>query len=196
MMVIGITGGIASGKSTVARMMARRGVLHIDADAVVHALMQHDKATIAAVAAAFPKAIHNGKIDRKALGALIGKDAVALQTLEDILHPRVREAEIAAIRRATRQRRKAVILDIPLLFESGAEALCDVVVTATAPQALRKRRAFARPHMSEEKFARFIARQLDETARNAHADLAIPTTLGKAFTRRRVELLWKALKLA
>jgi len=196
MIVIGITGGIASGKSTIARMLAQRGIEHINADALVHELLVKDKKTLASLAKIFPKAVHDNHIDRKILGEIVGKDEVALQKLEGILHPQVREAEIRAIRKALYHRRRAVVLDIPLLFESGADALCDIVITATAPMGLRRRRAFARMHMSEEKFTRLVNRQLDENARNTLADVVIPTTLGKGFTRRRVELLLKALNLA
>ena len=196
MMVIGITGGIASGKSTIAKMLAQRGIQHINADALVHELLLKDKKTLASLAKIFPKAVHNNTIDRKVLGEIVGKDEAALQKLEDILHPEVRAAEIRAIKKAIYHRRRAVLLDIPLLFESGADALCDIVITATAPIALRRRRAFTRMHMSEEKFTRLITRQLDEESRNALADVVIPTTLGKGFTRRRVELLLKALNLS
>lgn len=193
MIVIGITGGIASGKSTVARMIARRGIAHIDADMLVHELMRNDKKTLAALAQHFPASVKKNIVDRAALGEIVGHDEKALTTLESLLHPRVREAEIHAIRRAVAARRKAVLLDIPLLFESGADALCDIVISVTAPIGLRRRRAFTRLHMSEAKFNRLIARQLDDETRNAKADIVIPTSMGKAFTRRQVELLLKHL---
>lgn len=194
MIVIGLTGGIASGKSTIARMMARRGIVNIDADALVHALMK--RPCIASdIGKFFPAAIKNNIIDRAALGVIVGKDKAALSRLESILHPAVRNAELAALKQALRQKRKAVILDIPLLFETGAQSLCDLVITATAPLPMRRRRAFLRAQMSEEKWSRLIARQLDEAARNRLADIVIPTTLGKAFTRRHVELLLRELRL-
>jgi dephospho-CoA kinase len=196
MIVIGITGGIASGKSTVARMIARRGIAHVDADMLVHELMRNDKKTLAALAEHFPKAVQKNIVDRAALGEIVGRDEKALTTLESLLHPRVRDAEIHAIKRAVALRRKAVLLDIPLLFESGADALCDIVVSVTAPLELRKRRAFARMNMSEAKFDRLVERQLDDATRNDLADIVIPTSMGKGFTRRRVELFLKQLGIA
>jgi dephospho-CoA kinase len=195
MIVIGITGGIASGKSTIARMIARRGIAHIDADALVHKLMKQPD-IVAALHKSFPKAVQHGVVDRKALGEDVGKNKATLAALEDILHPAVHKAEIAALKQSLRQHRKAILLDIPLLFESGAEMLCDIVLAASAPLAIRKQRVLLRAGMSEEKFNRLVARQLDEDARNALADVVIPTTLGKAFTRRQVELLLRQLGLA
>ncbi|MFZ4125113.1 MAG: dephospho-CoA kinase, partial [Rickettsiales bacterium] len=123
MIVMGITGGIASGKSTIARMIAQRGITDIDADALVHQLMKTEK-IITRIGTMFPAAVKNGTIDRAVLGAIVAKDEVSLGVLEKILHPAVREAELAALKQALRQKRRAVILDIPLLFESGAESLC------------------------------------------------------------------------
>jgi dephospho-CoA kinase len=189
MIVIGITGGLASGKTTLARMLQRPGFVHINADKIVHDLLQQDASVIAQIATAFPRAITAKKIDRRKLGELVSHDETALATLEGILHPAVRRAEIAAIKQAMRQRRKAVLLDIPLLFETGADDLCDVTVAAAAPDSHRRRRAFLRPHMTPEKYARLVARQYHESDRLARADRVIPTRLGKGFTRR-LAILW------
>lgn len=195
MMVIGITGGLASGKTTLARMLQRRGFVHINADKIVHDLLQHDAQVIAAISAAFPSVTAAKKIDRRKLGELISHDEASLATLEEILHPAVRRAEIAAIKLAMRQRRKAVLFDVPLLFETGADDLCDVTITATAPEPHRRRRAFLRPHMTPEKYARLTARQYCESERLALADMVIPTGLGKSFTRRLATLWLKELGL-
>ena len=133
--VIGITGGIASGKSTVARMFARHHIPHVDADRLVHHLLATDKTVAAEIAEYFPEAVQHGKVDRKKLGLAIAHDPKKLNHLEALLHPRVRHAEEQAILRAIRHRRKAILLDVPLLFETGADALCDVVITVTAPLA-------------------------------------------------------------
>jgi len=194
MMVIGITGGIASGKSTIARMIARRGIPHIDADKLVHQLLAHDKEVIAEIGKLFSGSVKNLQVDRKALGASIAGDAAKLKRLEQVLHPRVREAEEAAILLAARQRRRAILLDIPLLFETGGEELCDVVIAAHAPLPMRRRRALARG-MNEATIARLVARQLSEAERNKRADVVIPTTIGKAHTRRLVDALLHQWKL-
>lgn len=195
MMVIGITGGMASGKSSIARMMARRGIPHIDADKLVHELFTHDKPTIAEIGAAFTGSVVDGKVDRKALGAAIAGDPAKLHQLELLLHPRVRHAEEQAILRAARQRRRAILLDIPLLYETGAETLCDLVIVADAPLALRRQRALRRG-TAPATIDRLIARQMPDHERRLRADVLIPTTLGKAYTRRQVEGLLRRLGLA
>jgi dephospho-CoA kinase len=193
--VIGITGGIASGKSTIARMIAKRGILHLDADKLVHRLLASDRETIAEIKKTFPSAVKKDSVDRKALGAAVAGDAAKLKRLEQILHPRVRHAEEQAILLAARQRRRAVLLDIPLMFETGAEILCDVVIAAHAPLPMRRRRAFGRLGMTEATFNRLVARQLSEAERNRRADIVIPTTIGKAHTRRIVDALLHQWKL-
>ena len=194
MIVIGITGGIASGKSTIARMIARHGIPHIDADKLVHELFATDRNVIAEIAAAFPGSVVDGVVDRRALGAAIAGEPARLKLLEQILHPHVRAGEEAAILLATRQRRRAILLDIPLLFETGAEELCDVVIAAYAPLAMRRRRAKGRG-MAPSTIDRLIARQLPDAERNQRADIVIPTTIGKAHTRRQVEAFLASLGL-
>ena len=208
-LVIGVTGGIASGKSTVARMIAGRGVLHVDADAIVHQLLAHDRETIAKIAAAFPECTkpchalqsspHAGEpkpswvlvggINRAALARHITQHPQALATLESILHPRVRAAELEAIANATRNRLRAVVLDIPLLFETDADQLCDLVIVAYAPLTHRRRRAFARAGMTEEKWQRLLARQLPDHHLHPRADVVVRTGAGKAATRRQLQQL-------
>jgi dephospho-CoA kinase len=190
-LIIGITGGLASGKSTLARMIAGRGIAHIDADAIVHRLMHHDRDMITAIAAAIPDAVTKGRIDRAKLAAAITADPTRLAALEAIIHPRVRAVEMAAIDAAQRNRLRAVVLDVPLLFETAADELCDVVIVAHAPRPHRRRRAFARTGMTEQKFDRLIARQWPDAARRHLADIVIPTTIGKAATRRKVMCLMR-----
>lgn len=194
MIVLGITGGIASGKSTIARMIARRGIAHIDADKLVHRLFENP-AVAAEVERSFPGSAAGGTVDRRALGASIAGDPAKLKRLEQLLHPLVRRAEEEAILLAARQRRRAILLDVPLLFETGADALCDVVIAAYAPLAMRRKRA-RRRGMPDATIDRLIARQWPDAERNKRADLVIPTTIGKTHTRRRVEALLRELGLA
>ncbi|MFM9891075.1 MAG: dephospho-CoA kinase [Rickettsiales bacterium] len=220
--IIGITGGMASGKTTLARMFVGPGVIHVDADTLVHQLMQHDRTTIAAVAAAFPGAMGappplggrsgggqclvqplpikapsqpspygGGSIDRATLAAHIAKHPGELAKLEAILHPRVRALEEKAILDAQRQRLRAVILDVPLLFETDADQLCDVVIVAHAPLKLRRQRAFRRLGMSEAKWQRLISRQLPDAARHHRADVIVSTAHSRAATQRVVRRLKK-----
>lgn len=187
MMVIGITGGIASGKSTLARQFARYHIPHIDADKLVHTLFDHDRHTIQALAKYFPGTVVNDRVDRRKLAEIIGDSPARLQQLEAIVHPRVRLVEERAIRAARRQRRRAIILDIPLLFETDAQDLCDVVIAVRAPVPMRKQRALrrARP-MREETFARLLARQLPDSVRCARADYVVAGNIGKAHMRKYV----------
>ncbi len=190
--IIGVTGGIASGKSTVAKMIAGRGILHLDADKIVHDLMKNDRDMIAEITAAFPKAASKGGIDRAALATEISKNPKALSALEAIIHPRVRAHEEGAIMAARRNHLRAVVLDVPLLFETDADQLCDIVIVAHAPIHHRRARAFSRPGMSEEKWQRLFDRQLPDHVRNHAADIVIPTAIGKAATRRQILALMKA----
>jgi dephospho-CoA kinase len=187
--IIGVTGGIASGKSTLARMIAGRGILHLDADKIVHELMLHDREMIADIASAFPSAVRQNKINRAALAEHISKHPKALGVLEAIIHPHVRGVEVATIEAARRNRLSAVVLDVPLLFETDAHTLCDIVVVAHAPLSHRRARAFARPGMTEEKWQRLLARQLVNHHRHPHADVIIATNIGKVAMRREVDRL-------
>ncbi|MBX9726727.1 MAG: dephospho-CoA kinase [Rickettsiales bacterium] len=190
-LIIGVTGGMASGKSTLARMLAGRGIAHMDADKLVHQLMNHDVGAIAAIGAAFPHAVNKDRINRGALAADIIKHPETLSILEAILHPRVRALEEGAIAFARRNRLRALVLDIPLLFETDADRLCDVVLVAHAPLRHGRARAFARAGMTEAKWSRLLDRQLPEHVRNALADVVISTAIGKAATRRRIQALMR-----
>lgn len=194
-LIIGVTGGMASGKSTLARMIAGRGIAHVDADKLVHHLMQNDPSTIAEISAEFRDVSRETKIDRAALAKHISKHPESLATLEKILHPRVRDLELAAIDVARRNHLRALVLDIPLLFETDADVLCDVVIVAHAPLHHRHRRAFARTGMTEEKWRRLLDRQLPDHRRNHLADIVIRTDEGKAATRREIQKLMQRWEL-
>ena len=230
-LVVGVTGGMASGKSSIARMICGRGIIHVDADKLVHELLQHDRSMIADIAAAFPKVVvatnhgaHSGcnpgegrdpradtinrelfhmdpglrrddarwRIDRAALAAHITKNPNTLGVLESLIHPRVRAQEEAIIAAARRNRVRAVVLDVPLLFETDADVLCDVVIVAHAPLAHRRARALTRPGMSEQKWQRLLDRQLPDHVRNRAADVVISTAIGKAATRKEIAKLMHA----
>jgi dephospho-CoA kinase len=181
LVVVGLTGSIGMGKSTCARMARRLGVPVHDADATVHGLMAPGGAAVNAVEAAFPGVTGpDGGIDRKALGARVLGDTPALRRLEAILHPRVRAAERAFLRRAALAGHPLVILDIPLLFETGGEGRCDWVMVVSAPRFLQTQRVLRRPGMTRETLERIRARQTSEALKRANADGIIPTGLGMA----------------
>jgi dephospho-CoA kinase len=185
--VLGITGGIASGKTTVGRMFLREGDVHINADDVVHDLFAHDTALIAQIAETFPKAALAGKIDRGALAAIVSNDRAALNRLEGIVHPAVRRTQTACIEKARVAQVPLVLLDVPLMFETGADLLCDKVVAVQATPALQVQRAMARPGMKEEKLHALMARQLSNEERARKADFVIRTDVPIADTRDAVE---------
>jgi len=195
MFVLGLTGSIAMGKSTAAGMFRRLGCLVHDADAVVHRLLGSHGAAVAAVAQLFPDvAGTNGGVDRQKLGALVFADTQALKKLEAVLHPLVRRAEDAFLRQARSRRARLVVLDIPLLFETGAEARCHATALVTAPAFVQRARALARPGMTPEKFAGIRARQMSEAEKRERAGWVLPTGLGKRFTLKRIQALIGVIK--
>lgn len=194
MTVVGLTGSIGMGKSTAARMMRGLNVPVHDADATVHALLGRGGAAVAAVEAAFPGVIRDGAVDRAALGARVFGDHAALRRLEAILHPRVRAAERVFLRRHALTRRRLVVLDVPLLFETGGERRCDFVLLVTAPTFLQAQRVLRRPGVTPERLAQIRAKQMSEPRKRRRADLAVNTGLGMAPAYRRVRALVDRLR--
>jgi dephospho-CoA kinase len=186
--ILGLTGGIATGKSTVARMFRFFQIPVFDADAGVHALLQGK--CRAAVAEAFPDCLQDdGSIDRKKLGAAVFADAPAMNRLEAILHPAIRAEEEAFIHRYRLQHRRFIVLDIPLLFETGADQLCDVTLTTYCPPFIQWQRAMQRPGMTQERLEMILSRQMKQETRIHRADFVIPTHRGKGVTIREVKQL-------
>lgn len=179
MIVLGLTGSVGMGKSTAARELRRMGVPVHDADKAVHHLLGRGGKAVAAVAAAFPGVEKGGAIDRAALGRRVFSDPAALKQLEAILHPRVRQAERAFLARARRQRRKLVVLDIPLLYETGGEKRCDKVLVVSAPRRIQLARVMARPGMTAERLAGVKARQMPDAEKRRRADIVIETGLDR-----------------
>ncbi len=197
MIVLGLTGSIGMGKTVAAAMFAREGAAVFDADAAVHALLAPGGAAVAAVAEAFPDCVNEDAgtpaVDRAALGRRVFDDRAAMARLEAILHPRVRAAELAFIKRARAHRRPLVVLDIPLLLETGGERICDAVAVVIAPPFVQARRVLARPGMTPERLAAIRARQMPDREKIRRADFVIPTGLGRAVTLRHVRAIVKML---
>lgn len=170
---IGLTGSIGMGKSTVAAMFADAGVPVFNADAAVHALQGPGGWLVAAIEAAFPGSTGPSGVDRARLGARVLNNDAAMKRLEAIVHPAV------AVERANFLAANAgaalVLFDIPLLFETGGDALVDMVVVVSAPAEVQRARVLARPGMSAEKFAAILARQMPDAEKVARADHVIPT---------------------
>lgn len=186
MVILGLTGSIGMGKSTAAAMLRRLGVPVCDSDALVHRLTGPGGAAVAAVERAFPGATRNGAVDRKALGAKVFGDHAALKRLEAILHPMVRDAQYRFLRLAASRRMKLVVLDVPLLYESGTDAMCDAVVTLTCPRFLQEQRVLARPGMSRERLEGVLARQMSDREKRHRADFVVQTGLGRRHALQRL----------
>jgi len=180
MKILCLTGSVGMGKTTAARMLRRLGVPVHDADAEVHRLLGPGGAAVAPVARAFPDVrSSNGAINRAALGRIVFADPAALKRLEKILHPLVRKAERQFLAKARRQRQPLVVLDIPLLFETGGEKRCDGVIVVSAPKAIQHARVLARLGMTREKLAGIEARQMPDAEKRRRADIVVDTSLGR-----------------
>jgi dephospho-CoA kinase len=191
MIVLGLTGSIGMGKSATAAMFADEGVPVFDADATVHRLYAGPAA--ARVEAAFPGTVRDGVVDRAALGARVVGDAAAMRALEAIIHPLVREERALFLGQARAEGAAVVVLDIPLLFETGAEALVDHVVVVSAPESVQKARVLARPGMTRERFAAILAQQTPDAEKRRRAWVVIETGDGFEATRQHVRALLGSL---
>ncbi len=186
MVILGLTGSIGMGKSAAAADFRRLGVAVHDADAAVHELLGPGGAAVAAVSAAFPGVADGPAIDRRKLGAAVFGDDPALDQLEAVLHPLVREHERCFLGIMARRRRSLVVLDIPLLFETGGEARCDAVVTVTAPAFVQSRRVLARPGMTRERLTAILSRQTPDPEKRRRSDFVVNTGLGRAESLRTI----------
>lgn len=195
MIRIGLTGGIATGKSTAAAVFRRHGLPVFDADAAVRALQSPGGAAVRPIAAAFPGTVRDGVLDREALRRVVLNDRAALRRLEAIVHPLVRAAEAAFLARARRRGLRAVVLDIPLLLETGRQRDMDQVVVTSAPAAVQAARALRRPGMTRERLAAIRARQMPDARRRRHADLWLRNGLSRHALQARIRRFLVALGL-
>jgi dephospho-CoA kinase len=191
MFTLGLTGSIASGKSTVAQMFAELGVPVFSSDAAVHELYRGD--AVAPIEAAFPGTTHNGEVDRTALSRVL-KDPAQLKALEAIVHPLVRAAVAKFVAQAEASGAALAVVDIPLLFESAHDYGLDGVAVVAASDATIRERALARPGMSVEKLDAILARQLPQAEKKRRADYIIDTDQPIAETRHAVRKLVEALR--
>lgn len=189
MVVVGLTGSIGMGKSTVTRQFELLGAKICSADACVHKLMSKGGDAVAEIQDNFPTVVKDGVVDRKILGQIVFADKQKLTLLENILHPLVRQMEDDFCARAKRLGVKLMVLDIPLLFETDGHERVDYTVVVTAPYFVQKQRVMARKNMTTEKFERIIASQMQDREKRNRADFVIPTGLGKAYSFRMVKEL-------
>jgi dephospho-CoA kinase len=183
MFVIGLTGSIAMGKTTTARLFAEEGVPVYDADAAVHRLYESE--AVALIEAAFPGVTRDGKVDRALLGPQVLGNAPAHKRLEAIVHPLVRQAEIAFLKEAETAGAKAAVLDVPLLFETGGEVRVDAVVVASAPAETQRERVMERG-LSLEQLDALLARQMPDAEKRKRADFVVDSSRGIEYARTQV----------
>lgn len=192
--VIGLTGGIATGKSTVAALLKDKGACIFDADAVVHDMLLPDGLVYDVVKLAFPDAIEDGMINRAKLGKYIFSDPTQRKRLEAIIHPRVQQKEDEFIRDCKIEAIRYAVLEIPLLFETGTQHKCDITVTTECPAEVQIKRAMQRPHMTMEKLQAILASQMPQAERRALADWVIPTGMHLSETEESVNAMLRALE--
>jgi dephospho-CoA kinase len=184
--IIGLTGGIGMGKSTAAAAFRRARIPVFDADLAVHRMQAKGGRAVKVLEAAFPGSTKDGAVDRNALRHAVLGDRQALTRLEHILHPMVEAEERAFVCRARREGRHAVVLDIPLLFETKGEARVDTVVVVSAPRAIQILRVAKRRRMSREDVVAIIARQMPDAEKRRRADLVLRTGLSRNYTLRHL----------
>ena len=188
MIIIGLTGSVASGKSTVAGWIAERGIAVHDADAAVHSLLAAGGAAVPDIIARFGTSVlaDGGGIDRKKLGNHVFEHPQDRKILESILHPMVRQHRDQFLADHRRSGSKIVVLDVPLLFETGGDALCDYVVVVHAGEDTIWRRALARPGMTENKLAGILKTQMPAIEKCQRADFLLDTDLPQKVTRQHL----------
>jgi len=194
MITIGLTGSIGMGKSTTAAMFAAEGAPVYDADAQVHRLQSAGGAAVEAIEAAFPGVVKDGAVDRTALGARVFGNPEALQRLNGIIYPLLGEGRARFFEQARADKVEMVVLDIPMLFETGGEARMDAVVVVTAPEAVQRERVLARPGYEAARLDAILARQMHDSEKRARAHFVIDTGRGLDAAREQVREVIAILK--
>jgi dephospho-CoA kinase len=186
MFILGLTGSIGMGKTVAARDFAKLGMPVHDSDAVVHGLIGPGGDAVKAVGDAFPGVVNADAVDRGLLGAQVFDDDLALKRLEAILHPRVRAAELRFLGQHARLQTPLVVLDVPLLFETGGERRCDAVAVVSAPYRVQRRRVLSRSGMTEAKFKSILKHQISDYEKRRAAEFVIYSGLGRGFSLQRI----------
>jgi dephospho-CoA kinase len=189
MKIIGLTGGIGMGKSFAARIFRRARVPVFDADATVHRLQAKGGRAIPAIAQRFPGVVRKGVLDRAALRRIVLANTTDMRALEAILHPLVRAAQRRFIARARAAAKRMVVLDVPLLLETGGDTQVDHVVVVSAPPSVQRARVRARRRMSDADITAMIALQMPDAAKRARADTVIRTGLSRYHAQRAIRRL-------
>jgi dephospho-CoA kinase len=192
--LVGLTGSIGMGKSETAKLFARLGIAVHDADAAVHALYEQGGAAVDKIAAAFPGSVKDGSVDRAALARLLQDDEAGFQRLETIVHPLVAERERAFVEEAAALGADIVVLDIPLLYETGKDARMDAVVVVSAPAELQRARVLSRGGMTEERLEQILTRQMSDAEKRAKAHFVVETDKGLEHAFEQVKAIVEELR--
>ena len=195
MFVLGLTGSIGMGKTTAANMFKLLGVPVYDADSTVHYLLSKNTAVLKQVSDRFPKSFDGLSIDRQILGAIVFNDRQARKDLETIIHPHVREMSRKFLWNQSRINARLVVLDIPLLYETGSDSRANAVVVVTAPKFLQLRRVLLRPGMNIKKLEGILESQMSDYDKRRRADFIVETGIGKAYTYRALSRLVNLLRI-
>jgi dephospho-CoA kinase len=191
MLVLGLTGSVGMGKSTTAGFFVEAGVPVHDADAVVHRLYAGE--AVPQIEAAFPGTTAGGIVDRTLLAKRVLGDPVALKRLEAIVHPLVQASERRFLADAEARGDKVVVLDIPLLFETGGEARVDAVAVVSAPAEVQRARVLERPGMTAEKFEAILSKQMPDVEKRSRADFVVDTSQAFEATRAQIRAVLAAV---
>jgi dephospho-CoA kinase len=194
MKILGLTGSIGMGKSTTAKLFAEAGVPVYDADATVHRIYQGE--AVSAIEAAFPGTTSDGKVDRAKLSAKVVRDPAAIQRLEQIVHPMLRSYHQKFLDDAEQAGAPVVVMDVPLLFETGGEKRVDAVVVVTTAPEVQRERILARGTMTAEALDAILARQLPDAEKRQRADFVVDTSHGLDPVRARIrDILAEVVKM-
>lgn len=193
MLIIGLTGSIGMGKSTVAKRFAAKGVRVCDADGVVHELYRG--AAVAPLEAAFPGVVVDGVVDRAKLSAVLMAEPARFKELEAIVHPLVKASERAFLQESAASGTPLAVLEVPLLFETHGDARVDVTVVVSAPADVQRQRVLERPGMTAEKLDQILARQVPDAEKRRRADFVVDTGVDLEQTFAQVDRIIDALRI-
>ena len=194
MYLIGLTGSIGMGKTQTAALFEEEGVPRYDADAAVHGLYEVGGAAVGPIGELFPEAVRDGAVDRAALGRIVLKDGAKLAALEKMVHPLAGATQVDFLNAQMAAGATHVLLDIPLLFETGGHEFVDCVVVVSAPPDIQRARVLERPGMTEEKFADILAKQVPDSDKRAAADFIVDSSVSVADAHRQVKEVLAAVR--
>lgn len=194
MYLIGLTGSIGMGKTQTAALFEEEGVPRYDADAAVHGLYEVGGAAVGPIGELFPEAVRDGAVDRAALGRIVLKDGAKLAALEKMVHPLAGATQVDFLNAQLAAGATHVLLDIPLLFETGGHEFVDCVVVVSAPPDIQRARVLERPGMTEEKFADILAKQVPDSDKRAAADFIVDSSVSVADAHRQVKEILAAVR--